>query len=63
MRLRPFFGEAAAVLSSCNAAAERIHQVHDILRLRRGLLARDRHAGLFLLEHFDYGFLVAIDEL
>ncbi len=43
----------------CNAAAERLHEVHSILRTRRGLLARYRYAGLFLLEHLDDGYLVA----
>src|ERR1700688_1241700 len=43
-----------------NAAAERVHQVRNILRPRGGTLARYWQAGLLLLEHSDDGFLIVI---
>src|SRR5579863_10340157 len=43
-----------------NAAAERVHEVHSILRPRRGMLPRYRQAGLLFLEHLDNGFLIVI---
>jgi Histidine kinase-, DNA gyrase B-, and HSP90-like ATPase len=46
-----------------NAAAERLHEIRSILRPRRGMLARYRHAGLLLIEHFDDSYLVVIHEL
>ena len=46
-----------------NAAAERVHEVHNVLRPRCGALARHRNAGLLLLEHLDHGFFIMIDEL
>ncbi len=45
------------------AAAERLHQVHSILRPRRGILPRYRQAGLLFLEHSDDGFLIVIHKL
>src|ERR1700686_2268387 len=47
----------------CNAAAERVHEVHSVLRPRRGMLPRYRQAGLLLLEHLDNRFLVVINKL
>src|SRR5436190_18558446 len=46
-----------------NAAPERIHEVHDILRARGGPLTRRRDAGLLLLDHVDHSVLVVVDKL
>ena len=46
-----------------NATAERVHEVDNVLRPRRGMLTRYRQACLLLLEHLDHRFLVVIDKL
>ena len=61
--LAPFLRRRGCCFFLCNAAAERVHQVRNILRPRGGTLARYRQAGLFLLEHSDDGFLIVIYKL
>src|SRR5580704_14060792 len=61
--LAPLLRRSGCGFFLCNAAAERVHEVHSILRPRRGMLPRYRQAGLLLLEHLDHGFLVVIHKL
>src|SRR6202035_2112643 len=59
----PFVRRSGCDFFLCNAAAERVHQVRNILRPRGGTLARYWQAGLLLLEHSDDGFLIVIHKL
>ena len=61
--LAPFLRRSRSFFFLCNAAAERVHQVRNILRPRGGTLVRYRQAGLLLLEHSDDGFLIVIYKL
>ena len=61
--LAPLLRRSGCGFFLCNATAECVHDVRNILRPRRGMLARYRHAGLFLLEHLDHGLFIMVDEL
>src|ERR1700692_2797477 len=52
----PFVRRSGYDFFVCNAPAERVHQVRNILRPRGGTLARYQQAGLLLLEHSAGGF-------
>jgi hypothetical protein len=45
-----------------NAPAKRVNDIEDVLGPRHGALPRDHDARLLLLEHFNDGFLVMVDE-
>ncbi len=51
------------MLFPLQSLAQRVHDIDQVQRLRRGPFAEDRDAGLFLLEQLDDGLLVAIHEL
>ena len=62
MRLRGFFGEAEAAFSWAMLWRSASMILRTFCGPRHGALARDHDARLLLLEHFNDGFLVMVDE-
>ena len=62
MRLRGFFGEAEAAFSWAMLWRSASMILRTFWEPRHGALARDHDARLLLLEHFNDGLLVMVDE-